>query len=305
MRFHSLTGFAFTLCLLPSMALAEDCGGRLVRVSDGKTMPFTKVLAEAEKASLVAVGERHGLKEHTEAAACLLKNLDRKPGSKAQTALVVEHIASEKQPIIDNYRKEHPQDASGLGEALNWVRSGWPAWPVYEPLYAAAFKGGNGVYGSDQLKGIPAPSEADLTPRLGDDTKRVVSTWAAMMNEAHCGTLDAARSEQFGRAQAGRDLAMASVVQNVLGQGKRVLFYSGRGHGRKDVSVPFIVGKQANIVPLSISLQETSIGDKPVNRKQIRAEAKGRYDYIWFIGKAPQEDFCAVFRKNKKTGESK
>lgn len=302
MRFRGMIGMLLVSALLQTAALAADCGGRLVRVSDGRTITFDAMAAGVSKAEVVAVGERHGLREHVGAASCLLKALGRKQDFAGRTSLVVEHIASEKQPLIEAYRREHPEDASGLGEALQWSKSGWPAWPVYEPLYAAAFAGRHPVYGSDWKKGTPPPSEDDLASRLGGaDASHVVRTWAGLMNEAHCGTLDEARSLVFARAQTGRDLAMAGVVQSELSKGNRVLFYSGRSHSRKDISVPFIVGAGAKVRVASISLQETSIGKTRVSRKEVLKEAGGRYDYVWFIGKAPKEDVCAVFRK--KSGE--
>ncbi len=293
-----LTGIVIAFGLLPANALAADCGGKIVRVADGRSVSFDKVMQEIDSAKLVAVGERHGVKEHVNAAACLLQKLNSAGGDKR--AVVVEHVAAEKQPIIDAYRKEHPRDAKGLGEALQWGKSGWPAWPVYLPLYGGAFKGGNAVYGADQPKGTPTPALDELAPRLGDQAGQIVSTWGGLMNEAHCNALNEAQAEKFGRAQANRDLAMASVVRSALAHHSRVLFYSGRGHSRKDVSVPLLVNRETGAATVSITLQETHIGKELVKPAEVLAQAKGRYDYVWFIGRAPEEDVCAAFRNKGK-----
>lgn len=303
MRFHSIAAAILITGFSLSAVEARDCGGELVRVSDRQPVLFTDMHKDISQAGMIAVGERHGLKEHVEAAACLLETMnDASP--KGSVSLVVEHIASRMQPEIDRYRKDHPADATGLGAALQWDKSGWPAWPIYQPLYETAFKGGNPVLGAAQERGTPPPSQDALDTKLdSDNAARIVKTWAAIMNDAHCGTLDEARSVVYARVQAGRDIAMAAVGETVLKSGHKLMFYSGREHSRNDISVPHIVSRDTGAGTVSISLQETAVGETPADRKAILEKADGRFDYVWFIGKAPDEDVCAVFKNRKKDGQ--
>jgi hypothetical protein len=182
----------------------------------------------------------------------------------------------------------------GLGAKLRWWESGWPAWPVYAPLFASVWHDRIALIGGDLPKSAPAPDLQTTTDRLGPDGKMMVGAWSDAMKKAQCGLADDATAQKAGLAEAARDLAFADALTK--GDDKKI-FYAGRSHVQLDRSVPHILAAK-NVGPLvSVALQEVSTPDGSVNRDTILKEAKGRFDYVWFTGVAAERDACTRLRE--------
>src|SRR5206468_45426 len=77
------------------------------------------------------LGERHDNPEHHTLQARLLGGMiaaGRRP------AVGFEMLSTDDATAIARYLARSPKDASGLGEAVSWNRSGWPDWRLYEPI---------------------------------------------------------------------------------------------------------------------------------------------------------------------------
>ncbi len=269
------------------------CHGEFVRVADGASMTWPVFFEALKPAALVAFGERHGVLAHPQSAACALTALSRiKP-----VTLVVEHVTTDKQPIIDDYRKTHPNDANGLGDALDWNRSGWPKWSVYEPLFQAAIKTGSTIRAGDRPKQAPRPLREEVLAKLGEKGENILNDWQSIMADAHCGMINEAQAKTMAAYQGTRDLAMAESIvkakEAMPTPDSAVVFYSGNTHARIDQAVPYLAREQGVKPAIAVSLQEITDGGQIIDRTEVLAQAKGRYDFIWFIGKGLDIDPCA------------
>ena len=105
----------------------------------------------------LAIGERHGVEEHPRAAGCLLASISKR----ANYTLVLEHLDPAQQVVLDQYRLDHPEVVDGLGTALKWWTSGWPAWSIYKPLFETAWLGRAPILAGDVARTASIPSIED------------------------------------------------------------------------------------------------------------------------------------------------
>jgi uncharacterized iron-regulated protein len=293
---------------------STSCGGDLISVASGATVTLSAVVTEITKAGVVALGERHGVRAHPQAAACLLRTLaaaqaaaparstapsPAKPS--AAPALVMEMLTADQQPVVDKFRQLHPEVMDGLGTELKWWETGWPAWPVYAPLIDTAWRTRAPVRGGDLGKAAKPMTAEAVTAALGAAAPATVASWSAAMKTAHCDLIDDAKSAELARKQVSRDVSMADAVAASRKTGAVTLLYAGRAHVRKDRSVPLLLaGSTGPTGPsqpaVAVALQETTIAGKPIDRAAALADAKGRYDYVWFTGVAEQGDACERLR---------
>lgn len=269
-----------------SSALAQTCAGDVVRVEDGAPLAFSEVLDLAAKAGTTILGERHGVEAHPQAAACLLALLPISP------TLVVEQIGRERQSVVEGWRADHPETVDGLGAKLEWWKTGWPAWRIYRPLLAAAWRARVEVAAADKSAADDARLSAKLS-ELGPRGEKLVADWAEAMRVAQCGLPSPQEALKAGREQALRDMSFVETLRDRSGP---TLFFAGRSHARRDRSVPALLS-DAGRPALVVALQETMAGGQSVERAKILSEARGRYDLIWFVGVSREGDACTRLRE--------
>lgn len=239
----------------------------------------------------IFVGERHGVKEHPEAVTCILSAL-----KDFQIALYLEHIGTDKQPLIETYRNKHPEHSGGLGKILKWWETGWPDWRTYAPIFERSWRLRVPLFAADLPSDNEHFSERNVIAQLGARADEIVSDWSKTMITAHCGLIDEARSKELGLQQVSRDLHMASQLANSAED--KVILFAGRAHVRKDRSVPYILthanlhhsGSETSM--LTIALYEKHLPVGLVKQQEVIQELKDKYDYVWFIGTVNQEDTC-------------
>ncbi|MCA0404962.1 MAG: ChaN family lipoprotein [Proteobacteria bacterium] len=260
-----------------------------MNVASGSEVPFAEISSQIRASASVLLGERHGVVAHPRSAACLLQSLAEESGP--TVSLVMEHLRSDQQSAVDLYRESHPEVAGGLGPALKWWETGWPAWKIYQPLVEAAWQqraslraGDISKADSDRLRNS-ASRDASAYPAL-------VASWGEAMAEAHCGLIEAGRKVELGALQVVRDMSMAKAVESA--PGRIVMLYAGRAHIRKDRSVPQHLGARKAI---SVALWETRDGRGPVDRAKVISDSKGRYDFVWFVGETSERPVCDRLRQ--------
>lgn len=279
---------AFAFLLGGSAGLA--CDGTIVSVTSGKEASVAALLSEVGADASVLLGERHGIAAHPQAAACLLQSLADEGGS--TVALVMEHLRQDQQPAIDLYRTTHPEVASGLGTALKWWETGWPAWKLYQPLIEVAWqqrvklRAGDVSMAENDKLATTASGVVSAYPAL-------VASWGDAMAEAHCGLMEAGRKTEQGKLQVVRDMAMAKSVEDA--SSPVTMLYAGRAHVRKDRSVPQHLGAARKVV--AVALWEARDGRGPVDRARVISESKGRYDFVWFVGETSERPVCDRLRQ--------
>ncbi len=290
-----VAAFSAAAPIMPAAA-AEACAGEIVgfgTLYGTKPVALDAIVTEIQTSGIVMLGERHGTRGHTEAAACLLRHLT----ASKPTSVVLEMLARDQQSIVDLYRRQHPEIVDGLGTELRWWETGWPAWGLYTPLFEEIWRTRSRVMAGDQQRATPPVDMAKLEAALGTDTKPALASWAQSMKGAHCDLIDDAKAAALAHKQASRDLAMSEQLLAAAKPDTIAFLYVGRAHVRRDRGVPLQVTHAAPArKTVTIALQETSVSGKPVDRDAIMAEAKGRADYIWFVGTADAGDTCERLR---------
>lgn len=188
---------------------------------------FKALTTQLLKADYVLLGEEHDQPAIHLFRARLLREL-----AKHRPLLVsLEHITRDKQAILDA-NLAHPEK---LRQALNWDKSGWPKWSMFEPLFfalseiKAVVRCGNrkiddsfydlSPYGLD----APLPHEDRLSNEL--KTMHPPSMKIPL--------------ERMVLAQRRRDASFAASLD--LGKATLRILLAGNGHIRKDYGVPWYI----------------------------------------------------------------
>ena len=189
-----------------------------------------------------------------------------------------------------------PADARGLADALDWRRSGWPPWPMYEPIVDAALRArlplvaanlSESATGTVRRGGVAA-LDAAFAARLGlerplpDDVRQRL---AADIRDGHCGHLPERAIDNFVAVQRARDAHMAAAMRDAGGDG--AVLIAGVGHVRRDVGVPRSLpdGEVAAVAFVEV-------------RADMSAPPTLAVDYIWLTPRVDDRDPCERFRRD-------
>lgn len=275
--------------VLAEPGLYAECEGRIVRASTGEHVDFAAIASELAVADFVLFGERHGVREHATASACVLSALARE---NRPTALVMEMFFRDDQSAIDTWREAHPENAAGLGTKLEWWTRGWPAFDSWLPLLNRAFGlrvpllGGDLSGGDATERTVSADDRAMIAQRLGNPAGAIQTSWQEAMMTAHCGLLAPEEAGKLGLHQIRRDLSMADVALAAGTKKTAVLIQTGRGHSRKDRSLYAAINQEASGSVVSIGAFTVSEKIKPADRDV--------HDFLWIAGSDPTPiDPCA------------
>ena len=114
---------------------AHPLVGRIWDVKAGAFIGEDVLVTRLVASRFVLLGERHDNPDHHVLQAKLVHAMieaGRRP------ALGFEMLSTDDAPAVIRYLARSPKDASGLGDAVNWARSGWPEWRFYQPIAQAA-----------------------------------------------------------------------------------------------------------------------------------------------------------------------
>ncbi len=260
--------------------------------------------ARLANARFVLLGERHDNPEHHTLQARLLGGTiaaGRRP------AVGFEMLSTDDATAIARYLARSPKDASGLGEAVSWNRSGWPDWRLYEPIAQAALDAGLPIVATNlsrvatdaiRRNGLAGLS-ASLARQLGLEEPLDPETRDAIRREldaSHCGTVEGATLERMVDVQWARDARMAEALVRE-GQRDSAVLIAGAGHVRTDRGVPFHLQRRApgaTIVSVAF-LEVDATVDAPAGYA-ARFEGALPFDYVWFTPRVDTDDPCARLR---------
>lgn len=266
--------------LLAAVALAMS---RAVLAED-----LAAIAAAAVGADIVIVGEVHDNPEHHRRQARLIDRL--------RPAAVAFEMLTAEQATIAN--RASARDTS-LAEKLVWEDSGWPPWPLYQPVFAAT---GNAV-----LYGMAVPTDA-VNRAVSEGAAAVFGVDAArfglaqplpeseqrarerLQQEAHCNMLPESLLPGMVEAQRLRDAAFARIALAAVAQsGKPVVVITGTGHARGDWGMP------AALRAAAPQLKVITIG-----QFEEAAPAEGHFDHVLVSAAAPREDPCNTLRNKNR-----
>jgi uncharacterized iron-regulated protein len=283
--------------------------GRVWDVAVGEFIDSTSLVDRLTRGRFILLGEKHDNPDHHRLQAWLLRALiaaGRRP------ALGFEMFTVDDAPAIAHQLAAHPTDAVALANAVNWQRSGWPDWAMYQPIAEAALQAKLPVVATNlspataRALGHSGASALDsaLAARLTLDRQLAADTQAAMAEEirdSHCGYASDHRVEAMLLVQRARDAQMAESLATA-GQPDGAVLIAGAGHVRRDYGVPIYLAQRApGTSVISMAFLEVSQDKRnpPDYAARFRHQALP-FDYVWFTPRVDDDDPCAAFEEQLK-----
>jgi len=227
-------------------------------------------------------------------------------------AVVFEMFTADDQPAIDRQLAAAPGDAAGVADAVDWKRSGWPDWAMYEPLVDVALQAGLRIRAGNLShatlamlrRGGVGALEPALRARLGLDralSGDVRAAVAVEIRESHCGHASERMLDRMIDIQRARDAHLADALLGAPGDG--AVLIAGSGHVRTDRGVPaYLAARHPGPSVASVAFLEVQDGATSPAAYAARFGAGGLpFDYVWFTPRVDDEDPCDKFRKSLET----
>ncbi|MBC7950725.1 MAG: ChaN family lipoprotein [Rhodospirillaceae bacterium] len=287
-----------------TMAASNPLVGKVWLPASGEFMAVDELVRRAQAADAVLLGETHDNPDHHALQAWMLR---RVLDSGKRPLVAFEMFDASQQERLDKHLTENPLDAAGLGEAVAWEKSGWPAWSNYRPIAEAALLGGGTLATANLAKAdLRKIAKGDVPPtlsQLGLDVPLAPAVQQAMEQEivaGHCGMLPASLVPGMVQVQRARDAIMArALADGLAAQGSAVLI-AGAGHTRLDRGVPVQLAAMAP-AKHSFAMAFLEVRDDendPATYGQLFDSSIVPFDAIWFTPRAEREDQCEGLRKH-------
>ena len=282
--------------------------GRIWRPADGAFADPGQLHRDLAAAEFVLLGEKHDNRDHHSLQARLVETLvaaGRRPG------VVWEMIGEDRQLALDLHLASHPDDADGLGAALDWSKTGWPAWHTYQPIARAALAGGlpmrAGGLTRATVRAVARQGTRALgaprSDRLALDEELPAARRQRMLEqlfEGHCKLMPRRALLPMLAVQRARDAVMADRMLELGGAG--AVLIAGNGHVRRDDGVPRALRRRrpsARIVSVGLLEVDDERTDPAAYAKGFTADVLP-FDFVWFTPRADDVDHCERLRKRLK-----
>ena len=279
--------------------------GRIWDVRAERFVTESDLADDAAMAKFVLLGEKHDNPDHhllqSKVLAALVER-GRRP------VVAYEMLTTDQAPALTAHLEEHPRDASGLGDAVGWEKSGWPAWKQYQPIADVALKYGlpltavspsreiSSIIRSEGLKGL----DAEVVVRTALDRPPDPRTQNAMeeeVREAHCGYLPERAVPSVVRMQRVRDAIMADNWASASLQADGGVLIAGAGHARNDRGVPTVMTR-LRPESRSVSISFLEVRDDwtmPGAYAELFGAKNLPFDFVWFTPRLEDADACEKF----------
>jgi uncharacterized iron-regulated protein len=232
-------------------------------------------------------------------------------------AAVFEHIRGDQQAGIEAFyaaaaRGGRPWRAPDLLRTLDWERSGWPAAPLFYPLFDAALRGRMRLYPGDAPRGrVRAIAQGDHSALGQGDAARLAAAAAlpgplvgaleAELAASHCGALPASALPAMSLAQRYRDAHLADAVLAAAEREGAAILLAGNGHVRTDRGVPWYLRRRAPGREVRAVLLLEVAPDKVDAAAYLPRDLGGRpaADYVLFTPRQDRPDPCESLRRRQ------
>lgn len=288
-------------------ALGRDhpLAGRIWDVGAGHFIGAPALVERLARARFVLLGEKHDNPDHHRLQAWVLRALI---AAGLRPAVGFEMFTGDDAAALARYRAGRPADAAGLGTAVGWDRTGWPPWPLYQPIADAALAAGLPLVATNlspattqamARRGMAA-LEPSLIARLRLDaplSPQMRAEMAAEIRESHCHMLPEAMLDNMIAAQRARDAQIAERLA-AAARPHGALLIAGDGHVRKDRGVPaFLALRAPGAATVSLAFLEVQ-RDETDPEAYAPAFGPGPFpvDYVWFTPRVDDVDPCEKFR---------
>ena len=278
--------------------------GQIWDISSGKFIDQQGLIMRLTRADFVLLGEKHDNPDHHRLQAEVLRGLiaaGRRP------AVGFEMFSIDDAEAIAQYLARSPSDAAGLGPAVNWNKSGWPEWAMYQPIAEAALAAKLTIVATTlplatarKMSRDRVALEASIRRDLGLDrplSDAMLVRMAVDIRNSHCGYGSAASVQAMVQVQRARDAQMAQRLIAAAPADGAVLV-AGAGHVRSDYGIPvYLTAKVPDRQVVSIAFVEVD-ALKPNPGRYDLPDGAGRapFDYLWFTPRVDDEDACEKFK---------
>jgi len=279
--------------------------GRIWNVSSARFIDRETLVKRLAGADFVLLGERHDNPDHHLLQAEALRSLiavGRRP------AVGFEMLGLDDAGAVANHLAAAPNDAAGLGQAVNWNKRGWPDWAMYQPIAEAALQAKLRIVPTN----LPLATATKMTrnglaaldPSMVRELRLdqpppepVFARMAADIRDAHCGYAPEEILKPMVDVQRARDSQMAESLM-AAGDPDGAILVAGAGHVRNDYGIPiYLRAKAPEKRVISIAFVEV---DAPKTEPQSYAlsypNAHLPFDYVWFTPRVDDEDPCEKFK---------
>jgi uncharacterized iron-regulated protein len=286
--------------------------GRLWSPSENAFVSPDRLITDVANADFALLGESHDNPDHHRMQAWVIRALaqqGRKP------AIVFEMVEETRQSALDTYQKRPDADAAGLGDAVDWDKSGWPAWRDYQPIAEAAFDAGSPIFAGNPIKPTRGKIGQGKSGRqklitdargksLGVD--QPLESWRqdillSTIDAGHCKLVPKRYLSPMVGIQRIRDAVLADNLRKAAQKSENspTILIAGANHARKDFAVPIVL---AHLAPgkTSLSLSFVEVDDTlktPSDYAQAFNAKTIPFDYIWFTPRANDTDHCAELKE--------
>jgi uncharacterized iron-regulated protein/nucleoside-diphosphate-sugar epimerase len=286
-------------------------------VRAGEPISPAELVGRLSQQRFVLIGERHDQPDHHRLQAWIVGELVR-AGRRPSVAL--EMLDASQDEALGAYLSGPAPQAAGLGPALAWEKSGWPAWSLYQPIAEAALGGGLEIrsanLGRDDTARLSRGGVAALDPerarqlQLGSPLPEAErAAIEREIVEGHCGHAPAEALPRMIAVQRARDAQMALSLRAAAAEADGAVLIAGNGHVRRDHGVPARLREQDPAASAtSVAILEVVRGDEDAARYALAsgpsdgdespsARGPALFDYIWFTPRVDDEDACEKFRR--------
>lgn len=277
-------------------------------------------------ARFVLLGEIHDNPDHHLWQAWSIRAISKLRGARIVEGqpqidiIAMEMIRADQYAALDKFygrdvEVPRPRPPSALARFLEWDKSGWPNFKIYEPIIEQA------LY--EQLVVVPASPSKDLSRKVSKDWDNALSqgeikrlglanaftsdlqdALTTEIRESHCGLIPEAAFPAMSRVQRFRDATMADAMLSV-GPYKGAVLIAGNGHVRRDRGVPYFLtarGIPTNQI-VSVAHVEVRAGETdPATYVPMTPDAKPAVDYVVFTPRNERADPCEEMRRGMSKG---
>ena len=306
--FIGFVAFAVSGCAVESwqstLGRNHPLTGRIWDVSSARFIERQSLVTRLARADFVLLGERHDNPDHHQLQAEVVRSLialGRRP------AVGFEMFSLDDAGAIANHLELAPNDAAGLGRAVNWDKSGWPDWAMYQPIVEAALAAKLPIVATNlplatarKMSRDGLALEPSVRRELGLDrplSDAMLAAMAADIRSSHCGYASEESVKAMVDVQRARDAQMAQSLIAAAGPDGAILV-AGAGHVRNDYGIPvYLTAKVPGKQVISIAFLEVD-NQKPDARDYALPDADGLapFDYLWFTPRVDDEDACEKFK---------
>lgn len=266
--------------------------GSAWHVAEARAIGRAELEALLAPARYVLLGETHDNPDHHRLQGELVRAL---AGGERRPAVAFEMLDPAKQAAIDAFAGEVDEFAATVA----WADSGWPAWPIYRPVFEATLAAELPILAAElpreQTRMFMAEGLALFEPafvaRFGlaqPLAPELQAAWLDDMFVSHCEMVPREHLGGMVEIQRVRDARMADALLRGAAAHEQAILIAGGGHARR-VGVPRLlqmVEPDAAIVGVGF------VAVSPA-RTQPADYDQGEFDVLVFTPDLAREDPCA------------